>query len=503
MADERRSDTLPVVIIHEDGRTLSLDVPLKAPIKSIAPAIEDHFKLAASSQVLKYNGDALQTNDSLQSAGALLLPGEPYVKLHLQTARGNMVALVGTLPNGKEVPLSVHETTTFRDVKAQFCDGTKFDPHQLRMYYRYNELHDTATPQYYRLPNNAKIEIVRKPDLDLDHLKEKSKSRVEKSNHERQQELKERREAHSVKEKKSATVQRRATGHSHNAAQSREEELRRLANELKSEKPESRGRQGQSQGQGRNRSSDQSDQEYGRKGTAGTRTGSRPSSNARNVDTSYSSNRGSDREGAGKGYGQGGSGLTSSYGGQGRAGSAGARQRPPSSSYSATGFSSSARPSSAQRRTPIHTQQNRPKAFYEVNRGSDSDSEDDLDENSQRLKLLKRTIAQLQGHVVGEPLPGYKGSPRKVSSRIRDPNTGDPVMDGTIESLRRQVKEADSRYQEALERIAELEGTIQRYQSLLRKAVNSGLMPYPAGLDMSRPGTSKSSVGPSTPQRRR
>ena len=398
------SHSIPVVVTSEDGRTLSLDVPPRAPLRRIAPAIEKHFKIAPTSQVLKYNGDPLQLSDSLQSAGALLLPGEPYVKLHLQTARGNLVSLVGSMPNGKEIPISVHESSTFKEIKALLCkkEGSgNLDPKTVRLYFRYNELVDRASPQYYHLPNNSKIEVVRKPDFDFEAKRNQHTTAGATSSSGAEQQ----RTTQTISKKKpaaSAAAKRRAGG------------------------PVSP-----------------------RKTTAAE--GSNSEGERRN-DTRVTSARVSTTSGA-----AGGSTNFSS---------------------SRTGLGATARPSSVpantrtptrrQQYTPTNTKDNRPKAYYELEK-EESEGED---EDERRIRLMAESVAAMKTKLGASSATTSSPARARVSSAAAGSRLGGGDFgDADSNRLRKELREMSQKYQMALDRIEELEQTVERYQRFCRKCL--------------------------------
>ena len=163
---------VPLVIVSEDGKlTLETSLDVDEPLSHIASQIQEKFHVCPPSQMLKYNGDLLQSSLSLQQNGALLLRGEPYLKLMLQVSRGQMAALQISWPSGRIIPMSISEKASVVDLKHEICEmaasllGHRWSVKEMRLLYRGQELHDTAQIDYYHLPNQARVDVVRKPDV--------------------------------------------------------------------------------------------------------------------------------------------------------------------------------------------------------------------------------------------------------------------------------------------------------------------------------------------------
>jgi hypothetical protein len=159
------TDIIPILVADDYGDSLYTELKLDSAVGELQPLIQAHFNVHVSVQMLKCNGQLVQPNLSLRRNGCLLLQGEPYVKIHMSVAKGPNLALVFVLPDKREIPLAFPETATVKRVKEELCavEGVALDPKDIRLLWRYNELNDKATLEYYRVVTRTRINVAKKP----------------------------------------------------------------------------------------------------------------------------------------------------------------------------------------------------------------------------------------------------------------------------------------------------------------------------------------------------
>jgi hypothetical protein len=251
------------------------------------------------------------------------------------------------------------EHTTIAEVKrALTAKDNSLDAKDIRLLWRYNELNDKATLEYYRIPTNAKITVTRRPNFDfLEAGKDKLPSNMRDD-----------RKVQAVQKEKSVRAENEAP----------------------------------------------------RK--------SRPHSTASAVPSTKE-----------------------------RPSSAPKRPTPRSRSAAEVLTRSSAHTYATESRVPnpndIHyTVGNRPRPYYELT--------DSLLQEDAEVARLRRTVQQLQ---------------EQVREQVQD-RSRHHTEDQRVFALEKALRDMDQRYADALQRIRELEATVSRYQSLLSKATQMGIV---------------------------
>lgn len=192
---------VPVRVFNASGEYFDTETHLYAPMKILQWAIEDFFKVKMEAQQLLYNREPVDPTRSLYENGCLLLKGEPYVKIVFTIKRGPLLNIVCHWSRThEEVPIACLESSTIAEVKQILYDellqrhrhrckeeesarqdaGRKensssgapsslpppprppLSPSQMRILWRYMELNDKATLDYYRVPTNAAFFVLRK-----------------------------------------------------------------------------------------------------------------------------------------------------------------------------------------------------------------------------------------------------------------------------------------------------------------------------------------------------
>ena len=371
------TDIVPILVADDYGETLYTELRLDSAVGELQPLIQKHFNVHVRVQVLKCNGQLVQPNLSLRRNGCLLLQGEPYVKIHMSVAKGPTLALVFVLPDKREIPLAVAETSSVKRVKEELCavDGVDLDPKDIRLLWRYNELNDKATLDYYRVVTRTKISVARKPQFFEDGGQDFTDDRVER---------------------------RRSSPPKRSEAASATTDNRNYTAQASSTVTSSRRRPEESSGRpssvGKSASADKPSLDKSAKSAASQRPPSGKRSN------SASREQGHERV---------------------------AQQKTPYSDLLAT--------------TGRYTVDNRPRAYYEADAAGLDDPE---------LSHLRKQVKQLEMQVVQQTTSTAKQS---IEEDVR------------VHRLERKLEESDRLLMEALSRIAELEGTVRRYQELVNK----------------------------------
>lgn len=193
---------VPVRVFNSTGEYFDTETHLFAPMKVLQWAIEDFFKVKPETQQLLYNREPIDPTRSLHDNGCLLLKGEPYVKIVFHIKRGPLLNLVCHWSRThEEIPIACLETCTIAEVKqilykelveryrrrrqeeekeaarqgvherppGEDADGIAVSvppspplPSRMRILWRYMELNDKATLDYYRVPTNAAFFVLLK-----------------------------------------------------------------------------------------------------------------------------------------------------------------------------------------------------------------------------------------------------------------------------------------------------------------------------------------------------
>ncbi|KAG8346713.1 hypothetical protein TRVL_02453 [Trypanosoma vivax] len=156
---------VPVRVVSVHGDFFDTEVHHDAPLRIVQRAVEDYFKVRPELQLLTHNRQPINPTLSLRRNGCLLLKGDPYVKLLLDVKKGTRLNIICQMAQCEPVPLACAATDTIWDVKTKFCAAlarSDVTPQRIRLLWRYWELNDKATVDYYHLPTNAKLSVMRK-----------------------------------------------------------------------------------------------------------------------------------------------------------------------------------------------------------------------------------------------------------------------------------------------------------------------------------------------------
>jgi hypothetical protein len=394
------TDVVPILVADDYGDSLFTELRLDSPIGELQPLIQAHFNVHVCVQVLKCNGQLVQPHLSLRRNGCLLLLGEPYIKIHMSVAKGPTLALVFILPDKREVPLAFPENTTVKRVKESLCtvEGVDLDPTDIRLLWRYNELNDKATLEYYRVVTRTRINVAKKPHFFEDGGGPETAAGDGKMGF-----------TDDRKPPPSAKYQTEA---------------------ISSYPPYASGGPGKQLQQQRTadgrllsakRSSDEvynAEEKKKRPTQAGSDSQQRFDPSQRPPSTKRASSSEKHRR------------DPSPPGAKG----ASKKKAPEGQQTQATGDFTLGR----------YTVDNRPRAFYEADGGLDDPE----------LGYLRRQVRQLEAQVAQQ------------TSRVA---TEDAEARGTVQRLERKLAESDRLLMDALSRIAELEGTVRRYQELVQR----------------------------------
>ncbi|RNF02017.1 hypothetical protein TraAM80_06632 [Trypanosoma rangeli] len=156
---------VPVRVVSVHGDFFDTELHQDAPMRILQRAAEDCFKVRPELQLLTHNRQQINPNLSLRRNGCLLLKGDPYVKILLDIKKGKTLNIVCQMPPHEPVPLACEAAGTVWEVKKKFCTAlskAEVTPQRIRLLWRYWELNDKATLDYYHLPTNAKLSVMRK-----------------------------------------------------------------------------------------------------------------------------------------------------------------------------------------------------------------------------------------------------------------------------------------------------------------------------------------------------
>ncbi|RNF16801.1 uncharacterized protein Tco025E_05031 [Trypanosoma conorhini] len=156
---------VPVRVVSVHGDFFDTELHQDAPMRILQQAAEDCFKVRPELQLLTHNRQQINPKLSLRRNGCLLLKGDPYVKIVLDIKKGTKLNLVCQVPHHEPVPLACEGADTVWEVKKKLCTAlakAELTPQRIRLLWRYWELNDKATLDYYHLPTNAKLSVMRK-----------------------------------------------------------------------------------------------------------------------------------------------------------------------------------------------------------------------------------------------------------------------------------------------------------------------------------------------------
>eukprot|EP00796_Vickermania_ingenoplastis_P011764 gene11764-8091_t len=175
----------PVRVFNSAGEYFDTELHIDAPLELLQLAIEDFFLVKPETQLLLHNRQTLNPKLSLRRNGCLMLKGDPFVKISFQLKRGPLLNLVCHLSSTHEMfPVACYEDWTVWEAKEALSNeierkrrartdaageaapppGVAVAPTagRMRLLYRYMELNDRATLEYYRIPTNATLYIMLK-----------------------------------------------------------------------------------------------------------------------------------------------------------------------------------------------------------------------------------------------------------------------------------------------------------------------------------------------------
>ncbi|CUG86819.1 membrane-associated protein, putative [Bodo saltans] len=179
LATVEMSDVVPIRVAYGTS-FYDTQLRLDDPLSTLQAELEDVFLVHKDVQLIFHIGELKDVRVSLRRNGCLLLKGDPHIKLTMKVAKGPQRNLIFVFPDKREVALAVGESELVRAVKNQLCDEFQQergleelleDPKEIRLLWRYNELNDRASLQYYNIPTNAKVNVARKPKFSFDQGK--------------------------------------------------------------------------------------------------------------------------------------------------------------------------------------------------------------------------------------------------------------------------------------------------------------------------------------------
>ncbi|KAF5216746.1 hypothetical protein ECC02_010460 [Trypanosoma cruzi] len=156
---------VPVRVVSVHGDFFDTELHQDAPMRILQQAVEDCFKVRPELQLLTHNRQQINPNLSLRRNGCLLLKGDPYVKIVVDIKKGTRLNLVCQVPHQESIPLACEGAETVWDLKKKLCTAlskAELTPQRIRLFWRYWELNDKATLDYYQLPTNAKLSMMKK-----------------------------------------------------------------------------------------------------------------------------------------------------------------------------------------------------------------------------------------------------------------------------------------------------------------------------------------------------
>lgn len=384
VATVEMTDVTPIRVMYGTNfydTQLLLDEPLSA----IQGELEDVFLVHKDVQLLFHIGELKDIRLSLRRNGCLLLKGDPHIKLTMKVAKGHQRNLVFVFPDKREVALAVNETETVHSVKDRLCDEFQQepglgelldDPKEIRLLWRYNELNDRATIQYYNIPTNAKVNVARRPKFSFDQGKREEEAALVPHRDDRTQPYREERKSSSYRTTKDVRAYNDHVGGGVNKVAAKD-----------------------APGWSATKHGDEKRATSARSKSADVKRRISPTTRK-----NESSSRTTKKD--------------------------------------------------AEQANNYNTASSRPRGYYELDR--DGNAIDDHE-----LGLLRRTVRELEQQV--------RQQTTTQSNAQRD------LQDRRIAKLEQDLSESDNRYRDALQRIAELESSLARYQQLLQRATQLGL----------------------------
>nr|CCD15114.1 unnamed protein product [Trypanosoma congolense IL3000] len=159
---------VPVRVVSVRGDFFDMEIHQDMPLRVVQKAVEDCFKIRPELQLLTHNRQAINPNASLRRNGCLLLKGDPFVKLVLDVKKGPKLNIICQISNSEPIPIVCDGEDTIWDVKKKFCNAVgkpNVTPQRIKLMWRYWELNDKATVDYYHIPTNSKLTVMKKRDF--------------------------------------------------------------------------------------------------------------------------------------------------------------------------------------------------------------------------------------------------------------------------------------------------------------------------------------------------
>jgi hypothetical protein len=175
-------DGCPVRVNFQVGRPFGTRMETNEPLSVLRPYLSRHFGVAEAEQLLLWGNREI--DDKLTVSGnGLRTATDGIVHLNLTSLNKRKVYLQAKLPSGKVTVFGVEPSSSMLDIKQLLCsrEDTELsgeDPMSLRLMCNYNELQDDATVGYFRIQTGQTVIVMTRPRNSRKQLPSRSAERI-------------------------------------------------------------------------------------------------------------------------------------------------------------------------------------------------------------------------------------------------------------------------------------------------------------------------------------
>ena len=148
-----------IKVVQPSVKTIELDIHQSATVSALKQLIFEKAGFSKLEQRLRYNGDYLYDNDTLQNRG--VVNGDT---INLEDKPPGWVQVHVITPTGKTIAMEVHGKQMVEDIKAQVQAAIGMHPSQMRLIHGTKALADGTFLENYNIGNDHTITAVIKLD---------------------------------------------------------------------------------------------------------------------------------------------------------------------------------------------------------------------------------------------------------------------------------------------------------------------------------------------------
>ena len=139
------------------GKKLSLDTKISEKIENIKIAIQKHEIIPKELQVLKYNGQILENNNTIKDYN---IPNSSTIELSLNNKKYEIISIYIIIQNKKHCINVINHLNLIKSIKIKMEKIAKVPPEEQILYYHETLLSDNFPIDYYKIKPNSFLNLV-------------------------------------------------------------------------------------------------------------------------------------------------------------------------------------------------------------------------------------------------------------------------------------------------------------------------------------------------------